>query len=247
VCGGGWMTSWQGAKILFQHEMRRSWIGLLITMVFFTYVNIVMMPLFNELLEEKASDENIRWVADLLYLTILPNMGFLMNRSYMKYWQKDPFTRKIAYWRTLPIGLTSMVRARMLQLITVLSVVGAFFFITQYLLQGELRTLLTPGEYLIFVLVWIGYALTIGANYVIFEQLLSGKKYLIVCLSYLGIFVVIAFVSWWTDSEVVFQTIKVSQDEEVLWPICSLLIGFMMTAAAGLWIRRKLALRNFMS
>lgn len=241
------MTSWQGAKILFQHEMRQSWIGLLITMVFFSYVSIVMMPLFNEMLDQKASDENIWWVGDLLYLTILPNMGFLMNRSYMKYWKSDPFTRKIAYWRTLPIGLTSMVLARMLQLITVLSIVGAFFFIFQYLLLDELRTELTPGEYLIFALVWIGYALTISANYVIFEQLLSGKKYFAVCLSYLAIFVVIALISWWTDWEVLFHTIKASQDEDVMWPISSLLIGFMMTAAAGLWIRRKLALRNFMS
>lgn len=241
------MTSWQGAKVLFHHEMRRSWVGLLITMVFFTYVSIVMMPIFNELLNEKASDDNVRWVGDLIYLTLLPSMGFLMNRSYMKYWQKDPFTRKIAYWRTLPIGLTSIVLARMLQLITVLSIVGALFFISQYLLLDELRALVTPCECVIFALTWIGYALTVGATYVIFEQLLSGKKYLAVCLSYILVFVVVAIISWLTDMELVLQTIKASQDHELIWPINSLLIGIIVTTTAGFWIRRKLASRNFMS
>ena len=135
----------------------------------------------------------------------------------------------------------------MLQLITVLAIVGTFFFISQYLLLGQLRALVTPGEYMIFALIWISYALTIGATYVIFEQLLSGKKYFAVCLSYIGLFGMIAWVSWLTDSEVMILTIKVSQKEEFIWPICSLLIGFSVTAAAGLLIRRKLALRNFMN
>ncbi|MFC5649382.1 hypothetical protein ACFPYJ_09600 [Paenibacillus solisilvae] len=240
------MTSWQGAKLLFQYELRRSWLGLLITMLFFTYISIVMMPLFKELLDNKTSN-NVRWVGDLLYLTILPNMGFLMNRSYLKYWQKDPFTRKIAYWRTLPIGLTSIVISRMLQLITVLTIVGAYFFVSQYLLLDELRKLVTTGEYIFFALIWIGYALAIGSTYVIFEQLLSGKKYFAVCLGYIVGFAAISLISWLTDMEIVFRTIKAAQDQEVIWPIGSLLIGSGVTVAAGLWIRSKLAVRNLMS
>ena len=87
------MTSWRGAKILFQHEMRRSWIGLLGTMVFFTYVSIVMMPIFKESLDVKASTRIYGgWV--ILLIDDFAQYGVLDESLYMKYWKSDPFTGK---------------------------------------------------------------------------------------------------------------------------------------------------------
>ncbi|BBH22175.1 hypothetical protein Back11_35200 [Paenibacillus baekrokdamisoli] len=241
------MTSWQGARILFQYEMRRSWVGLLVTIAFSTYFSVVTMPIFTELLSSKESIHDYGWVGDLFYMTMLPAMCFFMHRSTLKSWNNNIYTRRIAYWRTMPIGITSIVMARMLQLLTVLLIVATFFFTIQYLFVAEIRNLMTPGQYIIFVLFWIGYALAVGSTYVIFEILVDGKTYFFICLGYAGVYLAISLVFWRTHSEIVVRSMEVAHNGEVLWPVCSLLIAFIVVAIASLTIRRKLETRNLLN
>jgi hypothetical protein len=237
------MTDWRGANILFQHEIRRSWLGLLMTVLFFAYMSIVTMPLFTIVLEGKDGG----WAGDFVYLSVLPSMSFLMNRSLIKYWLNDPYTRKIAYWRTMPIGLTSIVLARMMQLVTVLVVVGLFFFTSQYLLLNELRELLSPGEYVYFALTWLGYSLAIGSTYVYFEQAINGKLYLMICVGYLVLFGSAVLILWTSDVQVLKSSIEAAQRHNIIWPAGALAIGVSVMFITGIALRKRLATRNFLS
>ncbi|QYR22616.1 hypothetical protein KZ483_06550 [Paenibacillus sp. sptzw28] len=237
------MMNWRGANILFQHEMRRSWLGLLLTMLFFTYMSIVTMPLFTMVLQ----GEDGGWAGDFVYLSVLPSMSFLMNRSLLKYWLNDPYTRKLAYWRTMPIGLTSIVLARMMQLVTVLVIVGIFFFTAQYLMLNELRELLSPGEYVYFALTWLGYSLAIGSTYVYFEQAINGKLYLIICIGYLILFGISVLVFWTADVQLLKSSIEAAQRHNVMWPAGALTLGAAVMIFTGIVLRKRLATRNLLS
>ncbi|RAP75019.1 hypothetical protein [Paenibacillus montanisoli] len=239
------MTTWQGAWRLLRFEGARSWVGLLITMLFFSYVSVVMMPLFNELLE-KGGSSGYGWVCDFMYLSILPTMGFLMNRSVMHYWSSDPYTRKLAYLRTLPIGWNAIILARMLQHFVVLSIVALFFFTIQYAMLNELRGLLAPDEYILFALIWYGYALFAGAAYVYFEQTMEGGKYFAVCFAFLLIFALIGVLLWLLDTDLMFKTVEASRSHALIWPAGSLLLGAAGLVLSGLLIRQRNVTRNLL-
>jgi hypothetical protein len=239
------MTSWQGAWTLLRFEGRRSWIGLLITMAFFTYVSVFLVPLFGEMLDQEKTG-GYAWFQDFMYLTILPTMGFLMNRNFMHYWSRDPYTRKLAYWRTLPISWNAIVIARYLQHAIVLTIVSAYFFSLQYALLSDMRELLSPGEYVGYALIWYGYALMAGATYVYFEQTVSGKVYFAVCAGYVLVYAAIIVVLGLTDTRVVVRTMDASRHHEWLWPVLSVALGAAVILLMGLLLRRRLAKRNLL-
>ncbi|NBD23913.1 hypothetical protein [Paenibacillus glycinis] len=238
------MSTWQGALTLLRSEGRRSWGGLLLTMVFSAYISVVMMPLFQNLLDHGGKGV-YGWIGNFLYMTLLPNMAFILNRSVFHYWSRDPYSRRLAYWRTLPISWNAIVLSRMLQLCIVLTIVSVFFFTVQYALLNELRELMAPSEYIVYALVWYGYALTLGATYAFFEQTLGGKAYLAVCHGYLIFYLLIGVVLWRTDTDLLYRTIEASRAHEWAWPVVSLLLGAAATVLIGLLIRKQLAKRNF--
>ncbi|MBM7566082.1 hypothetical protein [Paenibacillus sacheonensis] len=239
------MTSWQGAMALLRFEGRQSWIGLLITIAFYTYVNVIMLPVLQELLTSEGGG-GFGWIGDFLYLTILPMMGFVMNRSMFRYWIQDPYTRKLAYWRTMPIGWDAIVLSRMLQHVIVMTFVAAYYFVLQYVLLGAIRELLSPGEYVLYALTWYGYALMAGATYVFFEQTVRGKTYLAVCFGYVLVFVLLELLLRATDTELLFRSIEEARGHRFAWPAVSLVLGAGATALIGFSIRKRLAKRSLL-
>ncbi|MBO7747651.1 hypothetical protein I8J29_26030 [Paenibacillus sp. MWE-103] len=239
------MTTWQGAMTLLRSEGRRSWGGLIFTFVFFTYVAVVMMPVFQDMWE-KGTASRFGWLGDFLYLTILPNMAFVMNRNMMHYWSRDPFSRKLAYWRTLPISWNAIVLSRMVQHVVVLTVVAAYFFTLQYAVMSGVRELLSPGAYALYALTWYGYAMAAGATYVFFEQTLHGKVYFAVCLSYVAVYVLVGIVLWLTHTSLMFASIEAARDHRAVWPAVALLAGALATCLVARLARRQLAKRNLL-
>ncbi|MCQ6559332.1 hypothetical protein [Paenibacillus mendelii] len=242
------MTSWQGAWRLYQHEIRHSWVGIILSIVFFAYIAIVSSPIFSEFFAERNDPKQAwMWLVDFLYLTILPNMGFIMNRVMFRYWQNDPYTRKIAYWRTLPIGLVTIVIARMIQLVTTLLVVGAFYFILQYVLVSDLRETLNLGQYILFAGFWFGYSWTMSSAYMYFEQAYNGKVYLIICFCFIVVYILIILACWWGDFQPVRESLGLAQNNNPIGAIVMVLIGAATMLASGHIIRKRLETRTLMN
>ncbi|SDX73732.1 hypothetical protein [Paenibacillus sp. CF384] len=239
------MTSWQGAWRLLRFDGSRSWIGLLITIVFVSYMIVVMMPIFDDLHQHENTGGSF-WGYDLVYLSILPTMGFLMNRSVLQYWGRDPYTRYNAYLRTMPIGWNTIILARLLQFIVVLTIVSLYFFTLQYVALNELRELMTPGEYVIFSFIWYGYAMMAGSTYVFFEQSVKGKIYMFICFCYLLLYALVGLMLWQADTHLMFTAIEVSRDHSILWPLLSVLLGFTVAALMGVLIWKRNTKRNLL-
>ncbi|MFC4099200.1 hypothetical protein [Paenibacillus xanthanilyticus] len=239
------MSSWQGAIRLFRHEMRRSWVGVLITIGFFTYIGFVLTMVLGDLFEGRgAGEELIVFPADFLMLTLLPNMGFVMNRTLFHYWKTNSFTRKIAYWRTMPIGFQSIVLSRMLQLVVMLSLVGVYFFGLEYALVAELREALSFGQYLIFALFWMGYALTFASGYMFAEQCYSGRTYLLVCWGYVMLFALIVWGLWALDFSPTLLSMELAEAGNPAGALIMVVVGIGALLVSGHYIRQRLERRS---
>ncbi|MBB3114543.1 hypothetical protein FHS18_006664 [Paenibacillus phyllosphaerae] len=243
------MSSWQGALVLFRHEMRRSWVGIVVTMAFFTYIAFALMLVMGETIGEQASGEtsNEAWFIDFMFLTLLPNIAFTMNRTAFKYWSTNPFTRKLAYWRTMPISLDSIVMARMLQLVVTLALVGIYYFAIQYAMVGELRDILTIGQYVLFILPWMGYALLVSSLYMFAEQTVNGKIYMVICILCIVLYALLVLGLWWIDLQPVSLTLQWAKEGNGLPAIVMLMAGAAVLLAAGHVVRNKLLKRSLIN
>ena len=82
---------WNGAWRIMRYELRTSWRGFIVTMLMFAYVGICELPLMDAMLSGELN-RSMRWAVDFMHFCILPNMGFLLNRSAFRYWRDDPYT-----------------------------------------------------------------------------------------------------------------------------------------------------------
>lgn len=240
------MDIWQAAVRLFRHEVGRSWGGLLTTILFFVYFSLVMSPVLRDLIRDNDGGGSSSWIGDFLYVTLMPCLGFMMSRGMMKYWQNDPYTRKLAYWRTLPISLTSIVLARLLQQAVVLLIVAFFFFGVQYAFVKELRGMLNIGEYMLFILIWLGYSLAIGSSYIYFEQTVSGRQYLIVCIAYLVLYVIVVLGLRLSGVALLMETLQAAERHTIWLPAGMAIVGIAVMIASGIMLRKRLAVRSLL-
>lgn len=239
------MSDWQDAWYIFRSEMRQSWMGVLFTLLFFSYFGLITMPNFIEMMVQEDPNTDIGWITDFLYLTITPIMSFLMNRSIYRCRTDDPFTKRLAYYKTMPISLNAIVIARMLQMFAVLITVGTFFYSLQYALADRLRELLSIEQYLIFVFIWIGYSITIGCVYIYFEQAHSGRVYFNISLLFFVPYIILGILLWVYRPGILFHLILVAKNMEIIWPILMNVFAVGVVAVTAVMVRRRLAARDF--
>ncbi|MFB9325653.1 hypothetical protein ACFFSY_06920 [Paenibacillus aurantiacus] len=239
------MSSWQGALMLFRHEMRRSWVGVLITIGFFSYFGFILVLVIGDMLSGMQNGEgDAAFPIDFLMLSLLPNMGFIMNRTVFSYWKTNPYTRKLAYWRTLPIGFQSIVLYRMLQLVAMIAIVGIYFFGIEYAFVAEFREMLSFGQYLLFALFWMGYALLVASTYMFAEQCYSGRTYFIVCWCYIVMYALVVAGLWYLDISPTRLSIELAGEGNPAGALILIVAGIVALLVSGHYIRQKLERRN---
>jgi len=244
------LTVLQSARRLFQHEMLRSWGGIVVTMIFYVYLAVVFGPFLSLLFQAQAQGKPIEWWhwgADFVYLTILPNMAFMMNRTMFHHMKSDSYSRKIAYWRTLPIGISAIVIARMMQLVVVLFLVGIFYFSLQYLVNSSARELMTLGQYLLYMSFWLGYSLAMASTYMYFEQAFSGKIYFTICCLYFVFYGAVLSILWWINIKPVNLSTEWAVQNNWIGAAVMLAIGFMSLFVSGHFVRKRLEKRSILN
>ena len=238
------MSTWRAAWRIASYEIRTGWAGLLITMIMFTYVAVVTIPLLDDLLAGKLPG-SYGWIPDYLYLTVLPNMGFLLNPSVLHYWRDDPYTKKLAAWRSLPISDAQIASGRLLQMILNTLPVWVFLFALQYgLLYREAG--LGAGEYVNYALFWLGYSVLFAVMYVCLEQSLPGRAYFLACMCYVPLYLLLTLILHYSGITIVLRIAEAA--EQGNW----LPTGIMLAlAAAAVWagkaaLQRLIGRRNIL-
>jgi hypothetical protein len=163
-----------------------SWRGSLLTLLFLAYVGFfTTLLLWGNLSEE--IDRRTEWGLDLAYITFMPLIGYLMDSTTFRYRREDSYSRKLAEWQTLPIGVSQIIAGRFMLYLLVLFVNTILYFGAQYALLAELRELIGYGGLVSYMLTWFGYGAAVGALMIYMELGYSGRIYFRFCIVYLVI------------------------------------------------------------
>ncbi len=176
------MSDWRGAWYLARCDLKKNKWGLLILAALLLYLMLFLLPMHKEI----VTGERIgiaTWALDYIYMTLLPCLG-LMSRQLMRfYWKTDPYTKKLASLRIMPISLKQIAMGRLIQLMVMLLPAQAIFYILYYygIRMMEIETSLS--SYLLHTFLWLGYSMIYSIAVIYLETGYSGKKYSIIyCL-----------------------------------------------------------------
>jgi uncharacterized membrane protein len=143
--------------------------------------------------------------ADFMLMMLIPMSGFYFSRRSFHYIRDDSYTKMLWYYRTLPISIDTIMKSRLIQLVSSLVGNGLILYTTLYISSSYLHTELNIGQMFLFIVIWTGFALFINGFYIYFELLFSGRKYL-----------------WMTSLIIILTTVLV---------ISFYLLGFHLTTA----------------
>src|SRR5690606_6010146 len=101
-------------------------------------------------------------------------------RPYMSFaaFKEDPFNKRMAMYRSLPISLHAIVLSRTLLMLTTLFLVSTVFYLVLTLglvNVTDFFTYISPLEYGYFIVFWGGYALALGGYNTFIEYGTNGK------------------------------------------------------------------------
>lgn len=172
------MTTWRNAGWLAVRDLRNTWPSHSITLLATALLGLTAMFLLTTSL---TSTERVPggWfsasLADWIVLLTAPNFAVnWLSSGYMTIW-RDPFSKRLAFLRSLPIPVRELVAGRLLFMLLSTMISASVFFIPFYLLLEDLRELAEPSVFLWFTLVWTGYALASGGVALFLELGLPGK------------------------------------------------------------------------
>ncbi|RCW48917.1 hypothetical protein [Paenibacillus prosopidis] len=169
------MSEWKGAWFLAKHEMLKDRWRSLITLAFIIYLLIFSIPLFTADLEGESNP--FTWATDFIYLSLLPCLGFVFNKTMMGYWKNDTYTKKMAQWRTMPISSKQIALGRLIQLTIVLFIAQLIFFTLQYSVLYMNHVNIPVLDFVMYGLFWFCYSLALATAYVYWEIGHTGKTY----------------------------------------------------------------------
>ncbi|MFC5407210.1 hypothetical protein [Cohnella soli] len=197
------MSEKQAIRAISWSLWRRERMGMLFTFVFALYTGGIISLSLNETLGGGADAAAGNGLTDWLYVTMFPIFGTVMNKSSFGMWRDDNFSKRLAYWRTMPIPLEAIVKARFLQMLYVLPSIGAAFVLMQYVISDKFREVLSPVQLVEFWLVWIGYSIAMNGLIILCEFCYSGKRYTIYYFAGMAALAGICAAAAWRDKHFV--------------------------------------------
>ncbi|WP_332632060.1 hypothetical protein [Halalkalibacter flavus] len=167
---------------LVKKDLRYNWRG-----VVFTIIAVVFFGFFTTIFLEQAAralfGDGVMYynhvVLDIFFVAILPSLAAIfMSGPYLSFQtiKDDPFTKRMAFLRTLPIPVELLALSRtLLMLITLFMMSLAFYGTIVTQLPDRFYSYVTLNELFIFILVWFGYSLALGGMNPFIEYGTNGK------------------------------------------------------------------------
>ncbi|KHF38534.1 hypothetical protein [Halalkalibacter okhensis] len=167
---------------LVKKDMRYTWKGFI-----FTVVAVVFFGLFTAIFLEQAAralfGDGVMYyneiVLDIFFVAIVPSLAAIfMSGPYLSFQtiKDDPFTKRMAFLRTLPIPVTVIALSKtLMMLITLLIMSTIFYGAMAFALPDSFFTYVTLPEFFVFILLWFGYSLALGGMNPYIEYGTSGK------------------------------------------------------------------------
>lgn len=227
---------------LAAHEIKRYPVPGILTGLFFAMMGLMSggIHLGYELSGERELGERVTAIqflySDWVILCVVSTLGFVYTRDYFSYYRSDTFSRRLAFYRKLPIGNKEILAARYLVMGTCLLAMSVCYYLPLY---AMLQRFLTPGEGAGLFLVWTGYSIFAGTVYIYMELGYTGKQYLKLTFVVLLVLLLFLIVLAAMNIHIIEGTLDLVRRYGALPPILSLLASL-----AGAWGMARVTLRR---
>ncbi|MBU9723841.1 MULTISPECIES: hypothetical protein [Bacillaceae] len=125
-----------------------------------------------------------RFVLDFLFIGLTPTFGAIFfAKPYLTFRtiKEDPYGKRMAFFRALPIPVKTLALSRTIIMLTTLVTLSIVFYTTITItVQTSFFTILSPEKYIIFILIWFGFALMLAGFNPFVEYGTSGKALFII-------------------------------------------------------------------
>ncbi|MBP1906899.1 putative membrane protein [Paenibacillus turicensis] len=169
------MNGWKQGWFIFKRDVITDRLYLIWSLVFMIYTGVMVGIMLDG---QTKAFEILSPFSDFMLMVLIPMSGFYFSRRSFHYIRDDSYTKMLWYYRTLPIPIDTIMKSRLIQLVSSLVGNGLILYTTLYISSSYLHTELNIGQMFLFILTWSGFALFINGFYIYFELLFSGRKYL---------------------------------------------------------------------
>ncbi|WP_053372408.1 hypothetical protein [Paenibacillus sp. FJAT-27812] len=239
------MGLWKGAWYLTKHELTKDGWKSLFTLLFVGYLLLFTVPLLNDVASGQR-DTMLYWAMDFIYLTLLPCMGFVLNQTMMRYWKDNSYTKKMAYWRTLPISSKQIALGRIMHLMIVLVITELIFFMLQFLILRNMGAEIPVLHFVLYAIFWFGYSLSMAVAYVYWEVGHSGKMYFLFNLIYIFVFLAITIgLTYFKVGNIVSASLQAIDDGHWWIAIASIAVSVIAILIGVNRIENRLEKRSY--
>lgn len=230
------------ARILAKEEFSRKSLSYVVTGIFAALFGFFMIiPFSSAVVPLLESARSGGFVTDIFLLAIISILSInTFSRNYM-FIHRDPFHDWLLFQRSLPISSKEIVLARSLIMLPATVVMTALFFTPLVILSWVLDYKLDAGQYLWFVLIWLGYALFSGGVNLFMELGLNGKVVFALQFFWFGALVAL---TWFLDGELVLTTFELAGSYGPLPAGLSLLAGGLIFTLLAKATERRIGTRE---
>ncbi|WP_152396417.1 hypothetical protein [Paenibacillus guangzhouensis] len=217
-----------------------------ISVIMIAYITFMSIPLTHSVLPVDEETSLAYLFIDFYFLTMVPILGFILNKKSFNYHRDDSYTVNLAHTRTMPVSFEVIMTSRIIQLILPLLVNGTIFFTAQYLFAERLFDGMTVPQYISYTSIWLGYAVLTSAVYIFVEMTRSGKTYLAVTVVLMVLNIAAALICWFAKVSILVLTVDIAKQHPLLSPVLMFIAAGCVMFLTVKGIRRKLKTRDLM-
>lgn len=236
------MRMWHNVKFLILHDLRRSVVPAVLTGLLYGLVGISTGGMVRGAESLDQTDKVARVIqqttSDWMVFCLVTCLGFIFTKDYFSYYRNDAFSRRLAFYRKLPVSNHEILTARYGVFLLTAVAMSVCYYTPFYLVlcSGDG---VAGGEFLGSAFIWLGLTLFVGACFIHLELGYPGKKYLIVNMFIVGICLLLIVCLNILDIHLVSGSFSLIR-HYAAWPsVLSVLAG-----AAGAWLFSKKTLRR---
>jgi hypothetical protein len=230
---------------LVREEFSTKIVSYAVTAAAAIFFGLVIVPAFASAVAPlEAGERGDGRLVDFFFLAIVSILSInVFSRDYFLI-HRDPFRGWLVFLRSLPVSPREMVLARSLIMLPATLAMTVIFFapITAFILSTDPR--FGVGQFLWFVLAWLGYALAAGGMNLLMELGANGKLALFFQFAWLA--VILGFV-WMFGGDIVYSTFRLAGEYGPLTAGIALLFGGVLFALFAKVTERRVASREFVT
>jgi hypothetical protein len=171
---------WTDIRWLTRFEFKSNVFSLLGTICFFMFYALLLGLMTQDILR----DLSVASIAmDAFFIAATPGLGLLFKRDYFSsYWSTDIFSKRLRYWRQLPIHIRDIVWSKYLHLLLCTLIQAPIFFILFYVTSQYQEVYIHWLSFIAFAYAWTVFGMAGAMAYLYMELTFSGKRYFILSM-----------------------------------------------------------------